>query len=89
MALYMTSGIQSKIEKSEAFAGEVSDYICRYSKGDWGDLCQEDKQMNVNAIKHGGRIFAAYKSSEGKIFIITDDTKTKETVTTVLFAEEY
>ena len=43
--------------------------------------------MNNNAVKtDDGRIFAAYDTSEGKVYIITEHDRS---ATTILFAYEY
>ena len=60
----------------------------RYKNCDWGDLDEEDKMTNDEALKCGDRLLAAYKNAEKdwKIWIITEaDRKT----TTILFPEEY
>lgn len=66
----------------------VFDSLERYKNCDWGDLDEEDKMMNGEALKCGDRLLAAYKNAEKdwKIWIITEaDRKT----TTILFPEEY
>lgn len=59
----------------------------KYMKCDWGDLCDEDKKQNVEALKDGGRILAAYKDvNERKFWIITEADRS---YTTILLPEEY
>lgn len=89
MKFFFTSGINNEVAESAEFAKEVVNIIHQYCNREWGDLCRQDKKMNEDAIKHGGRIVAAYQTSEGKVYIITDDTKATEWITTVLFASEY
>ena len=61
--------------------------MIRYKNQDWGNLCEEDKKLNDEAIKTGnGRILAAYETSKGKIYIITESDIS---ATTILFSEEY
>jgi hypothetical protein len=60
--------------------------VRRHLTGDWGDLCDEDKQLNVVGIRDGLRILSAYQFPDGKIYIITEFDRS---VTTVLMAEEY
>ena len=86
---YMTCGISADMDNDNAFACEIGMYINRFVKDDWGDLCEDDKELNRAALKDGGRVLAAYTSSKGKIYIITDDTKANPQVTTVLYASEY
>jgi len=87
--LYMTRGINNEIADNEEFAKEICDIIKKYKAQDWGDLCDDDKQMNEDALKYGGRLFAAYMTSVKKVYVITDGLKTPDEYTTILFAEEY
>ena len=90
MKIYFTRGINNKIADDSKFAKEIVSFIKFYCNHEWGDLCDDDKKMNEDAIKYGGRILAAYHTKDKeKIYIITDDTLAKEWVTTVLFASEY
>lgn len=58
----------------------------RHLGGDWGDLCDEDKDANEQALTHGGRLFSSYELPEGKLWIITEADRS---VTTFLLPEEY
>jgi len=89
MKIYFTRGINNEVANNKQFAKEIVESVKRYCRHDFGDLCDDDKKMNEDAIKYGGRILAVYNLSQGKVYIITDDTKAKEWVTTVLFASEY
>lgn len=83
----MTCGINNMLAKSQKFCKEILDCMGKYKNKDWGDLEQEDKEMNDKAIESGtDRIFAAYNTSEGRIYIITEWDRS---VTTILFANEY
>lgn len=86
---YMTCGISADMDNDNAFACEIGMYISRFVKNDWGELCEDDKSLNRAALEKGGHVLAAYTSSKGKIYIITDDTKAEPQVTTVLYASEY
>jgi hypothetical protein len=71
------------------------DYLQRHAKGDWGEaLCDEDKQANAEALKHGTRLLSAYNlTPEQKLWIITDGIIDSDTgqryATTLLLPEEY
>ena len=83
----MTSGVNNKIAESEKFAREIKICMEKYITCDWGDLCNEDKEMNDNALRNGNdRILAAYDTPEGKIYIITEHDRS---YTTILFTHEY
>lgn len=72
-------------------------YIKAHHAGDWGDLCDEDKEENELALTQGFRIFSAYsiEDLEGyaalgfrsiKVFVITEHDRSS---TTILLSEEY
>lgn len=83
----MTAGINNAMAEDLSFAQTVLTNLNKYIHGDWGDLSDEDKKMNDDAINSGDdRILAAYESPQGKIYIITEWDRS---VTTILFAEEY
>lgn len=70
-----------------SYAKEVIRAFSRYKDLDWGDLGEEDKQANEDALKKGDdRILAAYDTSRGKIYIITEWDRS---YTTIMFADEY
>lgn len=82
-----TRGLYEKCNEDSKFASEVKTAFLKYVKGDWGDTCKEDWDMNDRAVESGeDRIFAAYNTSLGKIYIITEWDRS---ATTVLFAREY
>ena len=85
-----TSGIANESGNYPVFALAVLNSLDRHKSGDWGDLCDEDKELNNEAINSEGRIVSAYNlpTREGneKVYIITEHDRS---VTTVLFASEY
>lgn len=79
-----TPGALEDLEESENTAEEL---LRRHQTGDWGDLGQEDKATNEDALKTGGRIFSAYILSTGvKIWLITEWDRS---ATTILLPSEY
>lgn len=64
------------------------DFIERHARGDWGEVCEDDKRANDDAIKAGNlRVLSAYKTTAGdRIWIITEADRS---VTTLLLPEEY
>ena len=84
--LVMTQGIASIIGKNKLFENEIKACFFRYVSCDWGDLCEEDKHINNNALVNGERILAKYNTSESPIYIITEWDRS---VTTILLTEEY
>lgn len=65
----------------------ATEFLDQHVHGDWGDLCDEDKQSNELALKNGGRLLSVYRLRTGsKIWIITEWDRS---VTTVLLPEDY
>ncbi len=64
-------------------------HICK----DWGDLSDDDKRLNDEALHDGSRILSAYvlPTTDVKIWIITDaaDDAGERNATTALLPEEY
>jgi hypothetical protein len=63
----------------------------RHAAGDWGDLGEDDRQANEQALSDGGRIFSAYKLSCGRVWIITEaaDDRGRRASTCVLMPTDY
>lgn len=78
----ITLGIRVLGENGIAFGP----YLERHRNGDWGDLCEQDKQMNNNALKHNNMLFSAYNlEGGGQIFIKTEWDRS---VTTIMLPGE-
>lgn len=60
----------------------------RHMSGDWGEVCDEDKETNDSSVRDGSRILSAYtaKSSGEKFWIITEADRFS---TTILLPEDY
>ncbi len=86
--LAMTCGVVDKSVENLAFTTFCVASLKRHGQGDWGELCDEDKKANDEALKSGEeRLFSAYeKEGFPKIWIITEWDRS---VTTTLLPEEY
>ena len=62
------------------------DLLRRHQNGDWGDLCDEDKQANEAALVEGSRLLSAYCFLERKIWVITEADRAS---TCILLPSEY
>jgi hypothetical protein len=61
--------------------------LLTHQAGDWGDLCEEDKQLNDDSVNTHGRIFSAYHLNSGvKVWVITEADRR---ATTILLPDEY
>lgn len=63
-----------------------SSLLDRHHCGDWGEMDNEDKQTNDQALTHGDRIFSAYQFDTVKFWVITEADRS---ATTILLPEEY
>ncbi len=44
---------------------DVLNAMARHSRGDWGDLCDEDRQANEQALEHEERLISVYHDRDG------------------------
>ena len=86
--IYLTKTINDEVAQNENFAKEIAKALNRFSSKDWGELCEEDKELNAEALLNGSRLFASYDTTNGKVYIITEAVPSRN-ITTILFAEEY
>jgi hypothetical protein len=68
-------------------AEEVRSALNRHAAGDWGELCEEDRQQNELALTEGYRLFSAYTAADGTRFWIV--TEADGSATTILLPEDY
>ncbi len=78
----MTKGVDSSIATDEIVVALV-----RHARGDWGNVCDEDRQTNEESLTRGFRLLSEYRSLERtKFWIITEADRSR---TTILLPEEY
>jgi len=59
----------------------------RHHDGDWGDLCEADRQENERSLSDGSRLLSVFRTKAGvKFYIITESDRS---VTTALLPDEY
>jgi hypothetical protein len=87
--LLATPGALRAIEES----GQAPwDFLRRHLRGDWGEVCAEDRRLNDQALKDGGRVLSAYRTLRGvKLWVITEgaDDEGRRAATTLLLPQEY
>ncbi|TVM03349.1 MAG: hypothetical protein CV087_05645 [Candidatus Brocadia sp. WS118] len=77
-----TSNAHSKLTQDDILCA-----LGRHVSGDWGDVCEEDRQENEFSLKEGFRILSVYRGiNDIKFWIITEADRS---VTTVLLPEDY
>jgi hypothetical protein len=77
-------GALKALAAAETSAAEI---LCRHQAGDWGELSEDDCQLNNEALRHGERILSAYRLATGtRLWVITEADRTS---TCILLPEEY
>ncbi len=80
--IVITQNAMSQLDDDALIEG-----LRRHAVGDWGDLCDEDREANDRALYDGTRLLSAYKSKAGlKYWIITEADRS---ATTILLPEDY
>lgn len=82
----MTRGIANLVEENDIFSAKVFQSLAKHQNGDWGDVCQEDKEANDWSAENGERVLSAYTICDTKVWIITEANRE---YTTILLPEEY
>lgn len=87
-----TATLHNAMSENSRFAKEVIMAINRYSNKDWGELTEDDQQVNEDALQYPDDLYllGAYKTCKGKIYIITNRISEKAGInaTTICFPDE-
>ncbi len=75
-----------EVLSSQGFDETLAVLLTRHASGDWGEVCDEDKALNDDAVRDGGRIMSAYVVGSEKLWVITEMDRS---VTTALRPDDY
>ena len=67
-------------------------FLEKHVQGDWGEVCEEDKRANDQALVDGSRLLSAYRTLKGeRLWIITEaaDDDGRRAASTILRPDEY
>ncbi|WP_422931708.1 hypothetical protein [Singulisphaera sp. PoT] len=79
--LVITANAQSQLDPLDIVQG-----LSRHVRGDWGEVCPEDREENELSLREGFRLLSVYRSGGTRFWIITEADRS---VTTVLMPEDY
>ena len=84
--LVVTTNAAAKLNAIDAF-----ELLVRHESGDWGEVCEEDRETNEHALKDASRLFSVYeREGENKcrvrFYVITEWNRE---ATTILLPEDY
>ena len=78
--LLATPGALRALEESGESAAT---FFARHAKGDWGEVCTEDRAENELALEKGFRIMSVYRTGKGeKLWLITEQDRSSSTILT-------
>ena len=73
--------------KDALHADDVQKCLVRHASGDWGEVCDADRQENELSVAREFRILSVYRDrADVKFWIITEADRS---VTTILLPEDY
>lgn len=85
--LGQTVATPAALEAIEKAGQTPAFFLDKHVQGDWGDVSNEDKQLNDQALVDGDRILSAYRTLHNEqIWIIT---KADRSSTTILLPHQY
>jgi len=85
--IVMTQGANEVIEAAGTDGRLLAlGFLFRHQNGDWGEVSDDDKESNDEAVENGDRLLSAYILHRVKLWIITDADRS---VTTILLPDEY
>lgn len=86
--ILMTPGVEDLVKR-----GLVNpfDLLYRHRAGDWGDLDDDDRAANDQALQSGDRLMSAYETPGGRVWIVTEgvDDEGQRAASTLLRPDEY
>ncbi len=80
------------LEALDASSQTPDAFLARHIRCDWGDLSEEDRRLNDQALIDGSRLLSAYKTLKGvKVWVITEaaDDQGRRCSSTILLPDEY
>jgi hypothetical protein len=73
--------------KNQLHPEDVMTCLARHARGDWGDVCNDDRSENELSLQQNLRLFSVYHDRAGtKFWIITEADRS---ATTILLPEDY
>jgi hypothetical protein len=84
--LVITTNAAEKLNAIQAFT-----LLVRHESGDWGEVCEEDRATNEQALQDGSRLFSVYElegedGNKVRFYVITEWHRE---ATTILLPEDY
>ena len=75
------------LEALEHSGQEPTFFLAKHSAGDWGDIVEDDRESNEQALREGGRLVSLYLTLKSEALLVI--TEADRSVTTILLPDEY
>ena len=80
----ITEGAQHSLRETDQTAEE---FLRRHKSGDWGDISDETRLKNQEALEEGGRLESVFHTSNGdKLLVVTEADRA---LTSIILPEEF
>lgn len=79
--IVVSANAQGRLTQEDILRG-----IQRHQAGDWGDMNEQDRQLNNRALTQGARLLSVYHSAQGVRFRLI--TEADRSATTVLLPQD-
>src|SRR6266849_5802343 len=63
-----TPGVLTALQKA---GQQPQEFLARHLQGDWGDLCEDDRQENALSLERGFRLLSRYNTSAGETTLLS------------------
>lgn len=83
-----TTLVTKEIERNKDLGLFIEQCMARHQRGDWGDISEQDKKYNEEALLNGGRLISYYVGTDYCRDILIA-TAADRLYTTVMFPQEY
>ena len=68
----LSYSVTQTMQSNDDFSKHVARSILRFSRKDWGDVSDTDKQTNDEAVEAHTQVLGAYGNGKDKVWIIKD-----------------
>lgn len=88
--IYQTKAVSEKSKENACFSTQILIAIRRFYRQDWGNISDEDKEVNIDALKYKDFLLGSYNTCHGEIWVTAESSdKVEYDIVTVLFPEDY
>ena len=67
--IYITPGAENLLDLCRVHPMQL---LARHASGDWGDMDQQDKDANDQALLTHNQVMSCYQLAKGKCYVVTE-----------------